>query len=170
MPNGRCGGEDKVVAKDIKACKHPLYVALAKRFTRYMKEPQVPAPWQTSETILLHRKGDKEDLINYRPITLLPFLYKIPTRCLLTRIRRTLEEAQPVEQAGFRSGYCTIDHIATCARVIEACGEHQLPLVMVLIDYRKAFDSVAVHRFEDLLEQGIEQQYIELESELESVI
>ncbi|EYB85833.1 hypothetical protein Y032_0290g1548 [Ancylostoma ceylanicum] len=163
MPNGRCGGEDKLVAEDIKACGHPLYVALARRFTRYVREARVPTSWQTSKTILLHKKGDKEDLNNYRPITLLPVLYKIFTRCLLARIRRTLEEAQPIEQAGFRGGYSTIDHIGTCTRVIEACAEHQVPLVMVFIDYCKAFDSVEHHAvWRSLLEQGIEQQYVDV--------
>ncbi|EYC03650.1 hypothetical protein Y032_0092g2539 [Ancylostoma ceylanicum] len=97
MPSGKCSGEDKLVAENVRACVHPLYVALAKRFTRYVEESRVPTAWKTSNTVLSHKKGDKEDLGNYRPISLLLVLYNVFTRCLLARIRRTLEEAQPVE-------------------------------------------------------------------------
>ncbi|EYB96963.1 hypothetical protein Y032_0145g2508 [Ancylostoma ceylanicum] len=90
MPSGKCSGEDKLVVKDVRACGHPLYVALAERFTRYVEELRVPTAWKTSNTVLLHKKGEKEDLGNYRPISLLPVLYKVFTRCLLARIRRTL--------------------------------------------------------------------------------
>ncbi|KAL6727183.1 hypothetical protein Aduo_009080 [Ancylostoma duodenale] len=135
MPSGKCSGEDKLVAEDVKACGRPLYVALARRCTRYVEESRVPTAWKTSNTVLLHKKGDKEDLDNYRPISLLPVLYKVFTRCLLARIRRTLEEAQPTEQAGFRRSFSTIDHIATCTRMIEACRENQVPLVMTFTDY-----------------------------------
>ncbi|XGW13811.1 hypothetical protein V3C99_000255, partial [Haemonchus contortus] len=86
-----------------------------------------PDAWRKSKTILLFKIGNKEDLDNYRPITLLPVIYKVFTRCLLARIRRQLDEAQPVEQAGFRRKFSTLDHIITCCRIIEAAREfHEL--------------------------------------------
>ncbi|KAL6726285.1 hypothetical protein Aduo_008273 [Ancylostoma duodenale] len=42
MPSGKCNGEDKLVAEDVKACGRPIYVALARRFTRYVEESRVP--------------------------------------------------------------------------------------------------------------------------------
>ena len=126
-----------------------------------MREGEVPKPWRFSKTILLHKKGSKEELANYRPITLLPVLYKVFTRCVLARIRRTLEEAQPVEQAGFRRGFSTMDHISTLVRVMEAFREHHLPLVLTFIDYQKAFDSVEADSvWMSLEEQGVEIDYI----------
>ncbi|EPB67967.1 reverse transcriptase [Ancylostoma ceylanicum] len=116
-----------------------------------------------TELVALLEKSDKEDLDNYRPISLLSILYKVFTPCLLARIRRTLEEAQPVEQAGFRRSFSTIDHIATCTRIIEACREHQMPLIMTFIDYCKALDSVEHHTvWESLLEQGVERKYVDV--------
>uniref|UniRef100_A0A7I4YNC4 Reverse transcriptase domain-containing protein n=1 Tax=Haemonchus contortus TaxID=6289 RepID=A0A7I4YNC4_HAECO len=91
--------------------------------------------------MLLFKKGDKEDQANFRPITLLPVLHEVFARCILTRIRKTLEEAQPVEQACFRRNFSTLDHIATCRRLIEASREHRLLLVMTFIGYKKGFDS-----------------------------
>uniref|UniRef100_A0A7I4YHC4 Ovule protein n=1 Tax=Haemonchus contortus TaxID=6289 RepID=A0A7I4YHC4_HAECO len=46
-----------------------------------------PDAWRKSKTILLFKKGDKEDLDNYRPITLLPVIYKVFTRWLLARMK-----------------------------------------------------------------------------------
>uniref|UniRef100_A0A7I4Z1H7 Reverse transcriptase domain-containing protein n=1 Tax=Haemonchus contortus TaxID=6289 RepID=A0A7I4Z1H7_HAECO len=134
MPRGRAPGKDGISVELLQACGPPLYRALARRYTRYLAECTVPTAWKQSSTVLLFKKGDKEDLANYRPITLLPVLYKVFTRCILARIRRTLEEAQPVEQAGFRRNFSTLDHIATCRRLIETSREHRLPLVMTFTD------------------------------------
>ncbi|KAL6731510.1 hypothetical protein Aduo_002365 [Ancylostoma duodenale] len=47
--------------------------------------------------------------------------------------------------------------------MIEACREHQVPLVMTFIDYCKAFDSMKHHTvWESLLEQGVEQKYVDV--------
>uniref|UniRef100_A0A8R1I6B2 Reverse transcriptase domain-containing protein n=1 Tax=Caenorhabditis japonica TaxID=281687 RepID=A0A8R1I6B2_CAEJA len=81
-------------------------------------------------------------LPNYRPICLLPVLYKAFTKCVLNRIRTTLEEAQPVEQARFRRSFSTIDHIHSIQRLLEVAREYQQPLKLVFIDFHKAFDSV----------------------------
>ncbi|VDO60746.1 unnamed protein product [Heligmosomoides polygyrus] len=70
------------------------------------------------------------------------------TRVILNRISRTLDEGQPREQAGFRRGFSTIDHIHTITKLIEVSREYKLPLCLTFIDLKKAFDSVeteAVH-------------------------
>ncbi|XGW26971.1 hypothetical protein V3C99_007504, partial [Haemonchus contortus] len=108
---GKAPGRDGISSVELLlSCGPPLYRAPARRYTRYLAECTVPTAWKQSSTVLLFKKGDKEDLANYRPITLLPVLYKVFTRCILARIRRTLEEAQPVEQAGFRRNFSTLDH------------------------------------------------------------
>uniref|UniRef100_A0A8R1EDT1 Reverse transcriptase domain-containing protein n=1 Tax=Caenorhabditis japonica TaxID=281687 RepID=A0A8R1EDT1_CAEJA len=78
-----------------------------------------PIGMEISPPFLPEEKGDKEDLENYRPICLLPVLYKAFTKCVLNRIRTTLEEAQPVEQAGVRRSFSTIDHIHSIQRLLE---------------------------------------------------
>uniref|UniRef100_A0A7I4XSI2 Reverse transcriptase domain-containing protein n=1 Tax=Haemonchus contortus TaxID=6289 RepID=A0A7I4XSI2_HAECO len=71
----------------------------------------------------------------------------------MARIRSTLEEAQTVEQAGFRRNFSNLDHIATCRRLIEASREHRLPVMMNFIDYKKAFDSVELVKAWEALEK-----------------
>lgn len=38
-------------------------------------------------------------------------VYKVFAKNILKRITKKLDEEQPKEQAGFRSGYSTLDHI-----------------------------------------------------------
>ncbi|KAK6732237.1 hypothetical protein RB195_016554 [Necator americanus] len=70
--------------------------------TSYLQKERIPDQWKTLRTVLIHKKGDREDLRNYRPICLLSVLYKVFIKIILTRIPRMLDEAQPQEQAGFR--------------------------------------------------------------------
>ncbi|KAE9412968.1 hypothetical protein Angca_010100, partial [Angiostrongylus cantonensis] len=101
-----------------------------------------PNQWRTPRMVILAKKRDRRDLRNYRPICSLSVLCKLFTKIILSRISRTLDEAQPAEQAGFRKGFCCMDHIQTMSRVIEVCREYHLPLVLTFVDYEKAFDSV----------------------------
>ncbi|KAK6764042.1 hypothetical protein RB195_024393 [Necator americanus] len=67
-----------------------------------LQKERIPDQWKTSRTVLIHKKGDRENLRNYRPICLLSEAF---TKIILTRISRTLDEDQPQEQAGFRQGF-----------------------------------------------------------------
>ncbi|KAK6743191.1 hypothetical protein RB195_010447 [Necator americanus] len=102
----------------------------------------VPKQWKTSKTVLLYEKGDPHDIGNYRPICLLSVIYKLFTRAILNRIEKVLDEGQPCEQAGFRKGFSTIDHIHTVSKLIEVSREYKMPLCLTFIDLKKAFDSV----------------------------
>ncbi|VDP47155.1 unnamed protein product [Heligmosomoides polygyrus] len=97
-------------------------------------------PVEDQHAVLLYKKGDVHDIGNYRPICLLSVVYKPFTRVILNRISRTLDEGEPCEQAGFRRGFSTIDHIHTITKLIEVSREYKLCLTF--IDLKKAFDSV----------------------------
>ena len=57
-------------------------------------------------------------------------------------IEKTLDENHPREQAGFRKGYSTTDHLQALNQIIEKSNEYNLPLCIGFIDYEKAFDTV----------------------------
>ena len=69
--------------------------------------------------IILHKKENMRDIKNYRPIGLLSHMYKLFTRILQKRMERVLDENQPREQAGFRKGNSTVDHLQTINQLIE---------------------------------------------------
>ncbi|KAK6735492.1 hypothetical protein RB195_018607 [Necator americanus] len=142
MKPGTAPGPDFISADFLRAGGHPLHVILAAHMTSYLQKERIPNQWKTLRTALIQKKNDREELRNYRPICLLSVLYKIFIKIILTRIFRTLDEAQPQGQAGFRQGFSCLDHIQTVSWVIEVCREYRLLLVLTFVDYEKAFDSV----------------------------
>ncbi|KAK6743803.1 hypothetical protein RB195_010853 [Necator americanus] len=161
MKPGTAPGPDFISADFLRAGGHPLHVILAAHMPSYHQKERIPDQWKTSRTVLIHKKGDREDLRNYCPICLLSVLYKIFTKIILTRISRTLDEAQPQEQAGFRQGFSCLDHIQIVSSVIEVCREYRLPLVLTFVDYEKAFDSVETNAIlSALVDQGVDASYV----------
>ena len=80
-----------------------------------------------------------------------------------TRIERTLDENQPREQAGFRKGYSTTDHLQALNQIIEKSNECNLPLCIGFIDYEKAFDTVEHFAiFEALRKTNVNETYINI--------
>ncbi|CAG5047221.1 unnamed protein product [Parnassius apollo] len=59
------------------------------------------------------------------------------------RLATFKEKFQPLEQAGFRKNFSTIDHIHNLNLIIEKYIEHNRPLYLACIDYAKAFDSIS---------------------------
>ena len=101
-----------------------------------------PDSWRATRMIVLFKKGNAADPSNYRPISLLPIMYKLFTKLIGSRINVVLDAAQSVDQAGFRSGFSCEDHLFTVCRVLETTREFQIPVWAATIDYRKAFDTV----------------------------
>ncbi|XGW32297.1 hypothetical protein V3C99_017105, partial [Haemonchus contortus] len=160
-------GPDRIKPEHLKSIPQVIIKTLARLFTRYLSECKVPTSWKTSKTVLLYKKGDPDNIGNYRPICLLSVIYKLFTRVILNRIGRILDEGQPCEQAGFRKGFSTIDHIHTLTRLIEVSREYKMPLCLTFIDLKKAFDTVETEAvIEALGNQGVPTQYIRMLREL----
>ena len=164
---GTTPGPDHITAEAIKAGGSAFHSILARKFTKYIRTGKIPQQWKESRTVLLLKKGDRERLCNYRPITLLSQVYKVFTRVILNRIATQLDEQQPIEQAGFRKNFSTIDHIHVVNQIVERCREFHYPLVLTFVDYEKAFDSVETNAvLQAILEQGVNPSYVVLLKEI----
>ncbi|XP_013141510.1 PREDICTED: RNA-directed DNA polymerase from mobile element jockey-like, partial [Papilio polytes] len=107
----KSAGPDGLTNECIKTARNLLLTPLTILWNKILEEEAVPSQWTESEIILLYKKGDPADIGNYRPISLMPCLYKLFASCLLERISPDIDSYQPIEQAGFRSGFSTVDHI-----------------------------------------------------------
>ncbi|KAG7308870.1 hypothetical protein JYU34_006132 [Plutella xylostella] len=167
MKRGKASGEDGIYVEMLQAGGTPLLEVLARLFNIILKTSITPEAWKNAVVTILHKKGDQAKLENYRPISLLSQVYKLYAKVICNRLSRLFDEYQPVEQAGFRSGYSTIDHIHAVKQLMEKCREYNRPLCCAFVDYEKAFDSIehwAV--FQSLHRCNIDKRYIDTLREL----
>ena len=65
-------------------------------------EVMTPQSWTQSSITLLFQDGDPRVPSNYKPITIIPLLYKLFSRLLRRRLTPILDASQCIDQAGFR--------------------------------------------------------------------
>ena len=163
MKRHKAQGVDGITSDIIKLGGPMVLTYLTNIFNNILRTKQIPDSWHEAKIVILFKKGDPKDIKNYRPISLLSHSYKIFTRLLQARIERTLDENQPREQAGFRKGYSTTDHLQALNQIIEKSNEYNLPLCIGFIDYEKAFDTVEHFAiFEALRKTNVNETYINI--------
>lgn len=161
LDNEKSGGTDHIKAELLKFGVEVLSKWLTKLFNRILSENQIPKQWTHSDIVLIHKKGAKTDMNNYRPISVISNIYKIFAKCLLRRLKYQLSYSQSDDQAAFKSGFSTSDHLQSINQLIEKSSEYQLPVYLAFVDFKKAFDSVEHHAIWDSLEHyGVSQPYI----------
>ncbi|KAK6744932.1 hypothetical protein RB195_011570 [Necator americanus] len=119
VKNRTAPGPDSIRPEQLKSLPPVLINTLARLLTRYLSECKVTKQGETSKIVLLYKKGDPHDIGNYRPICLLYAIHKLFTRVILNRIEIVLDEGELCEQAEFREGFSTIDHIHTVSKLID---------------------------------------------------
>ena len=105
----------------------------------------IPTQWACGNIIPIYKnKGARTEPQNYRPITLLSCLGKLFTAIINNRLHNYADSVQLIleNQAGFRRGLSTLDHIFSLYTVIELFKMSKKKLYCAFIDFEKAFDSV----------------------------
>ena len=95
---------------------------MTKLFNIILKTGIIPSDWCLSFINPIYKqKGEKSDPNNYRGISIISCLGKLFTALINERLTKfaDLNEIIGEEQAGFRAGYSTQDHIFTLHAIIE---------------------------------------------------
>ena len=104
-----------------------------------------PREWSSSFVMPIYKKGERNDLANYRPIRLLDVIGKHYTKHLLLKLEEWVIEYNLLapEQISFREGHSTLDHIFVLNHLnnkyaIASSGQ----LYVAFIDLKAAFYSI----------------------------
>ncbi|XP_042885530.1 craniofacial development protein 2-like [Penaeus japonicus] len=118
-----------------------------KEYTRKLYEKDVGMPESDlidisdidPEPSILHREVEEALKETSQNIALISHSSKVMLKIIQRRLADFFNEQMPREQAGFRKGRGTRDHIANLRWIIESMREKQRNLVMCFIDYSKAY-------------------------------
>ena len=118
--------------------------ALVGLFNLVLVTGYIPEEWSIGLIVPIYKKKEVSNPDNYRGITLLSCIEKLFTSLLNHRLCLFLEDygVMGEEQAGFRSGYSTVDHVVVLNVLIELYSHKKKKLYCAFIDYKKAFDSI----------------------------
>jgi hypothetical protein len=134
MKAGKAHDTTGLAAEMLKVECALLRIMILDLFNDVLMTGRPPPEWQATRLIVLFQKGDPKMPANYRPIAILPILYKLFSRMLCLRIQPGLLGKQSVDQAAYRPGYSTEDHLLSTTLLVERCSEWNVELWMGLVD------------------------------------
>ena len=135
-------GPDGLPSRILKECAHQLAPSLHYLFTKSLKISQVPAEWKLANIIPIHKKGNKDHIENYRPISLLSIVSKTLERCVLNHISHHIQSNIHSAQFGFVSGRSCATQLLFILNTIGKNLDKGLQTDVVFMDIAKAFDTV----------------------------
>ena len=92
---------------------------------------------------VIHKGGDRNNLGNWRPISLLNTDYKLFTKIIALRIQSAMDIVINPMQKGFLKGRNISELIRIIDDSLYIAQKYNKPGMMVSIDFKKAFDSIS---------------------------
>ncbi|XP_046679234.1 uncharacterized protein LOC124366677 [Homalodisca vitripennis] len=104
-----------------------------------------PDYMKISRTIPIYKKGDHQELANYRPISIIPVLAKVMESVMKIQLLKYFEENNlfMVGQHGFRRCHSTTTAILSLVEEITKAFEEGESMALTLCDLSRAFDCVS---------------------------
>ena len=113
----------------LKICGSAIYKPLAIVFKRCVGTGIFPSEWKKGNIVPIHKKGDKQTLKNYRPVSLLPICGKILERLMFNEMSKFFIENELISsnQSGFKRGDSCVNQLLSITHEIyksfEECHE-----------------------------------------------
>jgi hypothetical protein len=141
-----CEGFDRIPMRILKDGAPVLGRPLSILFNKIYVTKTIPEQWKIAKIIPLHKKGNKRDLANYRPISNLCSTSKVFEKLILKRLESIAEENNVdltgEQQHGFKKNRSTITAGLTLQSIISRSLDKDDYAVMSSLDLSAAFDLV----------------------------
>ena len=137
-------GLDHISPRDLKLCESSVVRGLFEVCMKSRAAFQFSTSWKKSQVTAVFKKGNRLDVNNYRPISLL----SVPSKILERVVSRSFDNHLTTHsllsdrQWGFRKGHSTESLLLHLTEVWKEALDNGLKVGVLFIDFRKAFDCV----------------------------
>lgn len=142
LQSGRAPGIDGLPVDFYKSFWSVLGEDLLEVITDSLERGQLPLSCRRAVITLLPKKGDLQELKNWRPVSLLCTDYKILSKVLASRLREMMASVIHVDQTYCVPGRLISDNVALIRDVLEVSSSLAVKTGLISIDQEKAFDRV----------------------------
>jgi len=137
-------GNDGIGPRILKACGDSITIPIANIINNSIKTGIFPDKLKEACVVPLHKNGPKDNLGNYRPISLLPTLSKIFEKHIADQLHSFIQRTNAIHdsQSGFRKHHsCQTALIRLVENWLKNLDEGEI-IGTLFIDLKKAFDLV----------------------------
>lgn len=147
LPKGKGCGPDDISAELIHELLPCIVEPLHHIINLSLKNGDVPEQWKISKVTPIFKKGSREVMDNYRPISLMSVLAKIIEKIVFEQTYKYVTDKNILSenQSGFRPHHSTYSAVLNTSEDVLENVDEGLLTGMVMLDLKKAFDSI-VHQ------------------------
>ena len=146
LDTNKANGPDEISCRMLLICDNSIVLPLKIIFNSILITGIYPAKWKSANVIPIHKKANKQDVKNYRPISLLPICAKIFEKIVFKQLYSYFVSNNLItkNQSGFRSGDSTINQLIDLCNVIYKSFDepNSYEVRAIFLDISKAFDKV----------------------------
>ena len=137
-------GIDGIPTTILKSCIHFIAFPLTHIVNSSLQTGCFPHSLKIAKIYPLYKSGDKIDISNYRPISILPSFSKIFEKIVFNRLITYLEHNNILNNAqyGFRKKLSTYMPLLNLYDQLSNAGDNGLFSIGIFIDLSKAFDTI----------------------------
>ena len=146
MNNNKSPGSDGLTVEFYKCFWSKIKDMLINSLNEGHRKQQLSPSQNMAVLALLFKKGNKNSLHNWRPISILNVDYKILAQVLSKRLQTVVTSIVSLDQTGFIKDRSSAENIRLVQDLIDYYQGVKAPGIIMFLDFEKAYDNVS-HNF-----------------------
>ena len=148
-------GPDAISGHVLKNCASVLSSPLAMLFNISYQTGELPDDWKSAYVVPIHKSDKKDDIENYRPVSLTSLVMKIFEKCLRTILYEKCKDKITIMQHGFLPERSCTTQMLNYIDFLAVQLNNKSQTDVIYFDFSKAFDSVN----HDIILKKLKEQY-----------
>ena len=140
----KASGQDGISHRMLKNTCKTIAIPLCKLFNKSLQSRTYPRIWKSATVMPIFNKGDKSEVSNYRPISLISCVGKTFERVVFKHVHNYLLPNSLIYkyQSGFLPGHSTVHHLIELVHQTCLALEDRKTNCQIFCDISKAFDNI----------------------------